>query len=178
MQPDYVPCPPPPAMDSYEELLNRLRDIDLASQIGSILGWDQEVIMPKAAAESRAEHLAWLSKTVHEKITDPRVGELISELDSTSLDQTQAANLRLATVSYERATCLPADFVEEFARLRSNAHHTWARAREEDDYSIFRDDMEKILDMTRRKAEYFGYSESPYNALLDQYETGLTVSRY
>ncbi len=177
MQPDYVPCPPPPPMDSYEELLNRLRDIDLASQIGSILGWDQEVIMPKAAAESRAEHLAWLSKTVHEKITDPRIGELISELDSTSLDQTQAANLRLATVSYERATCLPADFVEEFARLRSNAHHTWARARNEDDFSIFRDDMEKILDMTRRKAEYFGYSESPYNALLDQYETGLTVSR-
>ena len=31
--------------------------------------------------------------------------------------------------------------------------------------------------MTRKKAEYFGYSESPYDALLDQYETGLTVSR-
>ena len=119
-----------------------IRDIDLASQIGSILGWDQEVIMPKAAAESRAEHLAWISKTVHEKITDPRVGELISELDSTSLDQIQAANLRLATVSYERATCLPADFVEEFARLRSNAHHTWARAREED-AELARDDARR-----------------------------------
>ena len=68
MPPDYVPCPPPPTMDSYEQLLNRLRDIDLASQIGSILSWDQEVIMPKAAAESRAEHLAWISKTVHERL--------------------------------------------------------------------------------------------------------------
>ena len=166
MPSDYVPCAPPSSMDSYGELLNRLRDIDIASQIGSILGWDQEVIMPEAAAESRAEHLAWISKTVHEKVTDPRVGELISELASDSLDQIQAANLRLATISYQRATQLPTDFVEEFARLRSNAHHTWARAREEDDFSIFRDDMEKILDMTRRKAEYFGYTDSPYDCLL------------
>ncbi|DAC43685.1 MAG TPA: carboxypeptidase M32, partial [Candidatus Poseidoniales archaeon] len=75
-----MPCAPPSPMDSYGELLNRLRDIDIASQIGSILGWDQEVIMPEAAAESRAEHLAWISKTVHEKITNPRVGELISEI--------------------------------------------------------------------------------------------------
>ena len=42
---------------------------------------------------------------------------------------------------------------------------------------FFRDDLSKILDMTRRKAEYFGYTDSPYNALLDQYETGLTVGR-
>ena len=177
MPSDYVLRAPPPLMDSYGELLIRLREIALASQIGSILGWDQEVIMPQAAAESRAEHLAWISKTVHEKITDPRIGEIISELDSIYMDQTQAANLRLAKITHERAICLPADFVEEFARLKSNAHHTWVRAREEDNFSIFRDDLEKILDMTRKKAEYFGYSESPYDALLDQYETGLTVSR-
>ena len=54
------------------------------------------------------------------------------------MDQTQAANLRLAKITHERAICLPADFVEEFARLKSNAHHTWAKAKEEDNFSIFR----------------------------------------
>ena len=48
--------------------------------------------MPEAAAESRAEHLAWISKTVHEKFT---ILLEISELASDSLDQIQAANLRL-----------------------------------------------------------------------------------
>lgn len=133
--------------------------------------------MPKNGAESRAEHLAWISKTVHEKITDPRIGELITSLEVEDLDEIQRANVRISKKAHQRATCLPSDFVEDFARLRSQAHHTWAEAREKDDFSLFRDDLSKILDMTRRKAEYFGYTDSPYNALLDQYETGLTVGR-
>ena len=164
-------------MQNYSDLLSHLREIDLANQIGSLLGWDQEVIMPKNGAESRAEHLAWISKTVHEKITDPRIGELITSLEAEDLDEIQRANVRISKKTHQRATCLPSDFVEDFARLRSQAHHTWAEAREKDDFSLFRDDLSKILDMTRRKAEYFGYTDSPYNALLDQYETGLTVGR-
>ena len=164
-------------MQNYSDLLSHLREIDLANQIGSLLGWDQEVIMPKNGAESRAEHLAWISKTVHEKITDPRIGELITSLELEDLDEIQRANVRISKKAHQRATCLPSDFVEDFARLRSQAHHTWAEAREKDDFSLFRDDLSKILDMTRRKAEYFGYTDSPYNALLDQYETGLTVGR-
>ena len=165
-------------MQNYSDLLSHLREIDLANQIGSLLGWDQEVIMPKNGAESRAEHLAWISKTVHEKITDPRIGELITSLEVEDLDEIQRANVRISKKAHQRATCLPSDFVEDFARLRSQAHHTWAEAREKDDFSLFRDDLSKILDMTRRKAEYFGYTDSPYNALLDQYETGLTVGKY
>ena len=164
-------------MQNYSDLLSHLREIDLANQIGSLLGWDQEVIMPKNGAESRAEHLAWISKTVHEKITDPRIGELITSLEVEDLDEIQRANVRISKKAHQRATCLPSDFVEDFARLRSQAHHTWAEAREKDDFSLFRDDLSKILDMTRRKAEYFGYTDSPYNALLDQYETGLTVGK-
>ena len=172
-----MPTPLPNNMQYYTDLLEELREIDLANQIGSLLGWDQEVIMPKNGASSRAEHLAWISKTVHEKISNPRIGELIASLENEDLDEIQTANVRISKKMYERATCLPTEFVEEFARLKSKAHHTWAEAREKDDFSIFRDDLAKILDMTRRKAEYFGYTDSPYNALLDQYETGLTVTR-
>ena len=46
-------------MDAYDELLERLKNIDLISQIGGLLGWDQEVLMPPKAAALRAEQLAW-----------------------------------------------------------------------------------------------------------------------
>ena len=62
-------------MDAYDELLERLKDIDLIGQIGGLMGWDQEVLMPPKAAALRAEQLAWISKTGHQKLTDPRVGE-------------------------------------------------------------------------------------------------------
>ena len=50
-------------VSAYEELLTRLKDIDLIRQIGSLLSWDQEVLMPPKAAPLRAEQLAWISKT-------------------------------------------------------------------------------------------------------------------
>ena len=101
-----MPTPLPHNMQYYIDLLEELREIDLANQIGSLLGWDQEVIMPKNGASSRAEHLAWISKTVHEKISNPRIGELIASLENEDLDEIQAANVRISKKMYERATCL------------------------------------------------------------------------
>ena len=67
-------------MNAYDELLARLKDIDLVGQIGGLLGWDQEVLMPPKAAALRAEQLSWISKTGHEKLTEARIGELLEIL--------------------------------------------------------------------------------------------------
>ena len=165
-------------MEAYEELLARLKDIDLISQIGGLISWDQEVLMPPKAAVLRAEQLAWISKTGHEKLTDQRIGVLISQLESKNgLDDVEMANVRLARESYDRATKLPTEFVEEMAKHRSRAQISWTEARASDDFSIFRDDLAKAVELARAKADYLGYDALRYDALLDLYETGLTVER-
>ena len=165
-------------MSAYDELLERLRDIDLVGQIGGLVSWDQEVLMPPKAAALRAEQLAWISKTGHQRLTAPRIGELLDELESTDgLDDVQAANVRLARESYDKATKLPTEFVEEMAKHRSKAQISWSEARAKDDFSIFRDNLAKSIDLARRKADYLGYDELRYDALLDIYESGLTVAR-
>ena len=165
-------------MSAYDELLERLRDIDLIGQIGGLVSWDQEVLMPPKAASLRAEQLAWISKTGHQRLTDPRIGELLDELEVIdSLDDVQTANVRLARESYDKATKLPTEFVEEMAKHRSKAQISWSEARAKDDFSIFRDNLAKSIDLARRKADYLGYDELRYDALLDIYESGLTVAR-
>jgi carboxypeptidase Taq len=165
-------------MSAYDELLERLRDIDLIGQIGGLVSWDQEVLMPPKAAGLRAEQLAWISKTGHQRLTNPRIGELLDELEVTdSLNDVQTANVRLARESYDKATKLPTEFVEEMAKHRSKAQISWSEARAKDDFSIFRDDLAKSIDIARRKADYLGYDELRYDALLDIYESGLTVAR-
>ena len=165
-------------MDAYDELLFNLKDIEMVGQIGGLLGWDQEVLMPPKAAAIRAEQLAWISKTGHEKITHPRIGELLEELEARNdLDDIQAANIRLARDSYDKATKLPTEFVSELAKHRSKSQFSWIEARAKDDFSIFRDDLAKMVDFARQKADYLGYDELRYDALLDLYESGLTVSR-
>ena len=165
-------------MSAYDELLERLRDIDLIGQIGGLVSWDQEVLMPPKAASLRAEQLAWISKTGHQRLTNPRIGKLLDKLETTdNLDDVQAANVRLARESYDKATKLPTEFVEEMAKHRSRAQISWSEARAKDDFSIFRDDLAKSIDLARRKADYLGYDELRYDALLDIYESGLTVAR-
>ena len=52
--------PPRIPMDEYEELMERLKDIALVRQVGGLLSWDQEVLMPPKAAALRAEQLCLL----------------------------------------------------------------------------------------------------------------------
>ena len=165
-------------MNAYDELLERLKDIDLVNQIGGLLGWDQEVLMPPKAAKLRAEQLSWISRTGHEKLTDSRIGELLEILEKdTNLNEIQRGNVRLARDSYNKATKLPTDFVAEMAMHKSKSQISWTEARAKNDFSIFRNDLAKMVEMSRQKADYLGFQEVRYDALLDLYESGLTVSK-
>ena len=165
-------------MDTYDERLERLKDIDLVNQIGGLLGWDQEVLMPPKAAKLRAEQLSWISRTGHEKLTDSRIGELLEILEQDdNLNEIQKGNIRLARDSYNKATKLPTDFVAEMAMHKSKSQISWTEARAKNDFSIFRDDLAKMVEMSRQKADYLGFKEVRYDALLDLYESGLTVSK-
>ena len=165
-------------MNAYDELLERLKDIDLVNQIGGLLGWDQEVLMPPKAAKLRAEQLSWISRTGHEKLTDSRIGELLEILEKDiNLNEIQRGNVRLARDSYNKATKLPTDFVAEMAMHKSKSQISWTEARAKNDFSIFRNDLAKMVEMSRKKADYLGFQEVRYDALLDLYESGLTVSK-
>ncbi|MAE38153.1 MAG: carboxypeptidase M32, partial [Euryarchaeota archaeon] len=71
----------------------------------------------------------------------------------------------------------PTEFVEEKARHTSKCIVSWTEAREKNDFSIFRDDLAKMIDMSRELAGYLGYDANPYDALLDLYESGLCVAK-
>ncbi|HJL59319.1 MAG TPA: hypothetical protein QF621_03110, partial [Candidatus Thalassarchaeaceae archaeon] len=164
--------------EAYDALMERMRELDVMGQIGGLLGWDQEVMMPPKAAALRAEQLAWLSKEGHKRMTDPKVGELLSTAEAeVGDDEIEQGNLRIIRDSYDKATKKPVEFVEEKARHTSKSIVSWTEAREKNDFSIFRDDLAKMIDMSRELAGYLGYDENPYDALLDLYESGLSVAK-
>ncbi len=57
------------------------------------------------------------------------------------------------------------------------AQTAWAQARAASDFSIFQPHLEKIIRLKRKEAEYVGYKESPYDALIDEYEPGMTAKK-
>lgn len=164
--------------------LGTLSDIDSAV---SLLQWDQQTQMPEAAAAGRAEQVATLSRLAHEHATDPELGRLLdAAADEVGLDPDGAdpagetedqALVRVALRDFRRATRLPTALVEELARATSLAEPAWAAARRESDWSRFAPHLERIVELTVRKAEAFGFDEHPLDPLIDHHEPGATRAR-
>lgn len=162
------------ALDSLKERYGEVVDVQAAI---ALLHWDQEVYMPPKGAAARGRQLATLSAMAHRLFTDPEVGRL---LDALAADTTLDGDARLTECEtrhdYALATKLPEAFVAELAEEQSKAYQAWTQARAASDFAQFRPHLEKMVELLRRKADYFGYTGSPYDALLNEYERGMTAS--
>ncbi len=145
----------------------------------ALLAWDQEVYMPPKGAQARGEQLATLSAMAHRLFTGDEMGALIASLQEQkdSLDDDMACLLRETTYDYERARKLPESFVQRFAQEQSKAYEAWVKARECSEYALFAPHLETLLSLSQEKAEYLGYEDSPYDALLEDYERGTTTAQ-
>jgi carboxypeptidase Taq len=107
----------------------------------------------------------------------PELGALLAEVGAQkeALSVEDRALLRVMQRSYDQNTRLPEEFVAEFSRLTSQAQMAWLKAREQSVFAIFQPLLERLVVMARQQAEYLGYKNHPYDALLDLYEEGLTT---
>jgi carboxypeptidase Taq len=164
----------------YGQLIDHFRQTALAGSIESLLGWDERTQLPPAAAEYRAEQMTWLSGLLHDRRTDPRVGDWLAELHDSPLAADPAsdsgATIRELKRQYEKRVKLPKALVEELTRTSVLGQHAWFEARKNDNFALFRPLLEKTYHLKRQEAEALGYEECPYDALLDDYEPGALTS--
>ena len=172
-----------------ESVADGLADLRTASaelyDIGraiELLGWDQETKMPAKGVGPRADQTATLSGILHERLTAAKLGDLLTRLEepaadaSSSLTDVDRGLIRDMKRAYDREVKIPLALVKELAQATSASQATWQRARAEANWSIFRDDLARIMELKRRVAEHVGYRAEAYDALLDEYEPGMTAA--
>ena len=167
------------AKEAYDKLLTIVREIGTLESCAAVLGWDERTYMPRGGAEHRASQLSLLAGMVHEKFTDPKVGELLAEIEGSDMlgdpESVEAVNVRELRRQYDKNTKLPKDLVEETTRVTTLAQGEWVTARKNSDFKHFQPWLEKVLALMVRRAEAYGYGGELYNGLLDDYEPGATV---
>lgn len=164
----------------YSQLVEKIREAELLNSCVSLLSWDEQTCLPIKGGEWRSRQLSLLAGLVHEKKTDPRVGELLQELvnrlDQESLDLKQRANIRELWREYQRQTRLPRSFVEELARVTSLAQGAWIEARKDSNFEIFLPWLEQVIKLKREEAAYHHHDGFHYyDALLQGYEPSLNA---
>jgi len=163
-------------MDVLREKLGELKDVGSAT---SLLHWDMETYMPPKAAGARGKQIATMSAISHRMFTSPEFGGMLRALrdGGGALSEDDRVLVSETLIDWERATKFPESYVKEFAEKQSAAFAAWQDARKKSDWSLFAPHMANMVDLAKRAAGMIGYKESPYDALLDDYERGMTAAR-
>jgi carboxypeptidase Taq len=166
----------------FEELRERMAEIADLSRAAALLGWDQHVTMPPRDGPARAEQLAVLRRITHEKFVDPEVGRLLEQLEGFEAeheyDSFEASFIRCTRRDWEKDRKVPTELRVEMARSSALALPIWVEARKNDDFASFLPALREQLELRRRYVECFdGEFAEPYDALLDDFEQGMTSAQ-
>jgi carboxypeptidase Taq len=167
----------PANVSSLKIVYERVREIELLSNVAALLQYDQQTRLPDLGAARRAEHLELLSSMIHARQTST---ELLREVDRlaerlSTLPEGDAVNIREMKKDLDKKRKLPAEFVAERARVESETQSVWEKAKPAGDFAAVTPHLERMFSLARQQAEYLGFKGRLYDGLLDQYEPGATL---
>jgi carboxypeptidase Taq len=150
--------------------------MDLRSAL-AVLDWDQQVNMPQGGTAGRGHALSTLAAIEHSKFTSEEVGNLLQKLEplysQLPPDSDDACLFRVTRHDYEKATRVPTQWVADFTQTAAISQSTWEQAKAESDFSRFKPQLEKIVELRRQYSSFFAPYEHVYDPLLDDFEPGL-----
>jgi carboxypeptidase Taq len=144
-----------------------------------LLGWDQQIVLTKSplAVEVRGRQSAALARLAHERMVSDSFGELLQRVADELGDVTDSVDAHTLSRwqrDRKRAKSVTPKLVEELSLTGTEALEAWKEARANNDFSQFEPLLTKMFDLKREEAEQLGYSEHPYDAMIDEFEPGMT----
>ncbi|MDY4971198.1 MAG: carboxypeptidase M32 [Lachnospiraceae bacterium] len=140
----------------------------------SSLYLDSVTTAPGDTAEGRGVAMGILAGESQKLMTDPSVGNLLEFLSSHSQELTFSQKRQTEELKrdYDQLTRIPADEYMEYTMLTNEASDVWHKAKETDDFELFRPVLEKLVEFNKKFAGYYDSTKKPYDALLNEYERG------
>jgi carboxypeptidase Taq len=163
------------AAKRLEFLMQEIADIQSAS---CLLQWDQETYMPNGSANFRSRQIATLSGIAHEKFVSGEIADLVNGLlGFNASDPLYQRSLLRIKKDLDRKEKLNRNFVESLSQSISSAYQNWEKARHSNDFKLFSDHLNTLVQLKKEECGFIGYTNHPYDVLLDEYEPGMTKKR-
>lgn len=161
------------------EFLQYVKKMSAYQEALSLIFWDLRTGAPKKGADQRSEIIGLLSTEVFNMSVSEKMADYIEKLSSDEAKQI-ITEITKKTVDhskkeFDRNKKIPVDEYKEYVILQSKSESMWEEAKNTSDFELFRPYLEKLVEMTKRFIDYWGYKDHKYNTLLDMYEPGVTV---
>jgi carboxypeptidase Taq len=160
--------------EKYQQKMHRIADLRYAN---AVLQWDQETYLPPKGARFRGQQISTLSELSHQLFSEEELGSILKELlQKDDLLPEQKRNVERTYEDYIKNKKYTSEFVRTLSEHINKAFHSWIESRKKNSFSVYVKDLDALIQLKKQEAELLGYEQHPYNALLDEFEKGATVS--
>ena len=138
---------------------------------------DAGTAAPKNSTEGRSKAMEILSRVTYELEADPKNGELLSFLEAHAgeLDPIINRQVEVFRKGYDQMGRIPADEYVAYCVLLNEAQSAWEKAKNASDFEMFAPYLEQVVAYNKKFAGYYDATKAPYDALLNEYEEGMTM---
>ena len=166
------------SLDQAVELLKNWQLTRSAYQHAlGVLELDAATAAPSGSWEGRGKTVEVLSQAEYALSSDSEKGELLAFLEAhrSDLDAQTRRETEVLRKQYDQLHRIPAEEYTAYCVLINDAQGVWHQAKRNDDFQSFAPYLEKIVAYNRRFAGYYNPKMAPYDALLNEYEEGMTT---
>ncbi len=162
-------------MSAYNEYLEQAKRIGKYENIIGLLQWDLHTTMPANETDYRMGVINEIASFLHKEFTSDELGNLLEKCKEEDLDEIQKRNIDKLSELYRKHKKIPLELQQEYIQQKNKTFQLWKKAKDADNYSIVKNDLEKLFMLTKEKEQLTSPDKSVYDSLLDQYESGLTT---
>ena len=166
------------AYTDFTALVAQINDLLCAA---NLLIWDSRTQMPSHGAESRGHQIATLTTLAQAHFTSDTMARLLDEAEAELAggdpDSYALRSVAAARADFAIARRIPASLISELTARKTVAQQAWSQAKADNDFAAFAPHLTQMVHLSRELAQAIGYAEHPYDAMLRQYEPGMTTAR-
>ena len=166
---------------NLNDAIARLDEIEAtASAYGhamGVLSLDAATAAPLGSAEGRGKTMAVLSSVIYELAASDDTRDLTKYLSdhADELDPVHRRQAEIRKRDCEQLTRIPQEEYVAYNVLLNKAEGIWRVAKQNNDFAAFAPTLSEIVAFNRKFAGYYDAEKEPYDALLNEYEEGLTM---
>ncbi|TVP84312.1 MAG: carboxypeptidase M32 [Alkalicoccus sp.] len=165
--------------ETEQKFLDYAQKIAHYEEAVGLMTWDLRTGAPKKGIARRGEAVGTLSSEIFHMNTSDMMKGFLSELKKPAAWENIQEVTRQALIECEenlkKFENVPPEEFKAYVILTARSEAAWEEAKETGDFQTMLPYLEQIIAYQRKYAGWKGFKDHPYNALLDDYEPGLTV---
>ena len=161
-----------------EKFLKYLEEIERINYLITTLKWEMDTVAPEKSLDYLINTSTFLEMKSFKLMTNKKYIELIENLINSNeykkLSEEEKIYINDIKENYYKFKKVPKKFYQEFCTLKKNSLNAWIKAKEKNDYELFKPYLKKIIDYTKKYYRYmYDNPTNLYDCMLNDYEKNI-----